>query len=320
MLLRSAQLVILLFISGTLMAVTKTASTGDWNTAGTWSPSGVPGGSDNVIIPAGVTVTLSADFAVFLLPLATVNTITINGTLNLNNAGIFMRTIDILTVNAGGQITASGIGAFIGSGLTFFTTGNTSFPISGPQTINGGTLPINLLFFEGQPLQNGIVLRWASATELNFDYYRIEYSLDGQKFESLSEITGSADSEQRKDYEYIDYAPSIGKNYYRLVSVDLDGYTEKFTTILIYYDPEKIAVKIYPNPIFVGEEFSIQPNFKLLPGSKIEVCDIQGKSIINQLADNNTTIKLSTSGLTSGMYLIRLTTNKGLFTEKLIIK
>jgi hypothetical protein len=37
--------------------VTKTASTGNWNTPGAWSPSGVPASIDNVVIPAGVTVT-----------------------------------------------------------------------------------------------------------------------------------------------------------------------------------------------------------------------------------------------------------------------
>lgn len=41
--------------------ITKTASTGDWNTAGTWSPSGVPGAGARVSIPNGVTVTYDAN-------------------------------------------------------------------------------------------------------------------------------------------------------------------------------------------------------------------------------------------------------------------
>jgi hypothetical protein len=39
---------------------TSTGTGGNWNTAGTWSPSGVPASTDNVIIAAGTTVTISA--------------------------------------------------------------------------------------------------------------------------------------------------------------------------------------------------------------------------------------------------------------------
>lgn len=319
---RILTLTVLLFLIliGPVWGVTRTASTGDWNTAGTWTPVGVPTGNDNVIIPVGVTVTISVDIAVFLLPIGTVNTITINGTLILNNAGIWMRTIDILTINAGGQIVASGLGAFIGSGFTFFTTGNTPFPINGPTTINGGTLPITLLFFEGYPIENGVILNWASATELNFDHYRIEYSTDGEKFELLTKVNGVMNSELRRDYEYIDYSPKFGTNYYRLVSVDLDGYTEYFDVISIYYNNDNKGISIYPNPVTSGEIVSIQPNFNFSPESKIVVRDLQGRPIIDSSFGGNSKTQLSTSQLATGIYLVSFLSNEGISTEKLIVR
>lgn len=46
------------FFGGSLMSqTTKTATTGNWNTPGTWTPSGVPASNDPVIIPNGVTLT-----------------------------------------------------------------------------------------------------------------------------------------------------------------------------------------------------------------------------------------------------------------------
>ena len=50
---------ILLFASSNVFAQTKTASTGNWNTAATWSPLGVPAATDSVIIPNGITVTVN---------------------------------------------------------------------------------------------------------------------------------------------------------------------------------------------------------------------------------------------------------------------
>lgn len=37
---------------------TKTATTGNWNASGTWTPAGVPGNNEIVLIPAGRTVTV----------------------------------------------------------------------------------------------------------------------------------------------------------------------------------------------------------------------------------------------------------------------
>src|SRR5689334_14087915 len=56
--------VLTLVASGALSAATKTsASSGNWGTAATWSPSGVPGNNDIVIIAAGTTVTVNVNTA-----------------------------------------------------------------------------------------------------------------------------------------------------------------------------------------------------------------------------------------------------------------
>lgn len=52
-------LLILIFIAKTSLAITVTsAGTGNWNNAGTWSPSGVPASSDDVVIASGDVITL----------------------------------------------------------------------------------------------------------------------------------------------------------------------------------------------------------------------------------------------------------------------
>jgi hypothetical protein len=303
-------------------SVTKTASTGDWSTAGTWTPAGEPTGSDDVIIPAGVTVTISVDISVFLLPWATVNTITVNGTLVLNTAGLIMRGIDILTVNTGGQIIASGVGAFISSGLTFFSSATPGlFPINGPTTINGGTLPITLLFFNAQSVNNSIIFKWASATEVNFDYYRVEFSTDGKKFEQLAIIPGVLeDSDQRKDYEYVYHSPRIGKNYYRLASIDLDGSTEYFDVISLSYDPKEKRMDIFPNPIKTDETVVIQTTFNISLENKIIVQNLLGDIIYMNTLKPGSDFRISTQGISSGTYIISLSTNEGVLKQKLIIQ
>jgi len=45
-------------ISTAFSQTTKTAKTGNWSNAGTWTPSGVPASNDSIIIPAGIKLTV----------------------------------------------------------------------------------------------------------------------------------------------------------------------------------------------------------------------------------------------------------------------
>ncbi|HXC04158.1 MAG TPA: G8 domain-containing protein, partial [Bacteroidia bacterium] len=75
--------------------------TGNWNTAATWSPAGVPALGDNVTISAGNTVTLDGT--------NTCNALTVNGTLKLGNTAV-ARTLTIttdITVSASGLLEAN---------------------------------------------------------------------------------------------------------------------------------------------------------------------------------------------------------------------
>lgn len=88
---------------GAAQAVTKTsAGTGNWGTAGTWSPSGVPAAADDVVIANGHVVTLNV---------------------NSNN----LRTV---TINAGGKLQGDN------TNKTLNVTGNTG----GNDFTNNGTL------------------------------------------------------------------------------------------------------------------------------------------------------------------------------------
>jgi Ig-like domain CHU_C associated/Secretion system C-terminal sorting domain len=97
--------------TASLGAVTKTsAGTGDWNTAGTWSPSGVPSCSDVVAIASGHNVTVST---------------------SASAAGVTIATGGTLTSSTGGNLTVG------------CTNNNASFVNNGTYSISAGTLTVN---------------------------------------------------------------------------------------------------------------------------------------------------------------------------------
>jgi Secretion system C-terminal sorting domain len=113
----------------------KTAASGSWGDAATWTPSGVPGTNDRVIIPTAVTVTLDGASAspYFCSGMSLTGTLTgLNGS-NLNIGGN-------ATINSGGTMTIP-TGCEISMGAS--CGDNKSFTNNGSLNLTGGTLVSN---------------------------------------------------------------------------------------------------------------------------------------------------------------------------------
>ena len=103
--------------------------TGNWNTAGTWTPSGPPTAYSNVTINATHTVTVD------VAP-PTLNNLTVNGTLDVGTYTITGSTGSTLTVGSGGTLL---VGGSFPSGFTTYTLNGTVNYNGGVQTVSGQT-------------------------------------------------------------------------------------------------------------------------------------------------------------------------------------
>lgn len=104
------------------------------------------------------------------------------------------------------------------NGLTGFST----FTISG-STGDGSALPIELIYFNATPNQKTVDLTWATASELNNDFFTVERSIDGLTWEQILTVNGAGTTNQRTNYRDIDTRPAAGLSYYRLKQTDFDG-------------------------------------------------------------------------------------------------
>jgi len=88
----------LILVHTAVFAGTKTynVTSGNWNTAANWMPSGVPTAADDVVIPSGKTVTITA--------YAMAKSVSVSGSLSINN-NIGLIVYGDFTVNSGGSFT-----------------------------------------------------------------------------------------------------------------------------------------------------------------------------------------------------------------------
>jgi Secretion system C-terminal sorting domain len=311
---------ILLFIFSGLFAriyAQTCTAVGDglWTNAATWDCGIVPDGTiTNIVIPAGITVT-TPDFT-------TVNydgQVSVYGTLTIGLFGdlnmALGSSVDVFpggTVNSLlGTITIDGNSTLV----TLFT------PVPGPATIDEtgqGPLPITLIFFKAESLTNKVLLTWATATEENFDYFAIERSADGERFKEITRIQGMGESGERVNYEFTDEFPLAGISYYRLRSVDFDGYTEIFDYKMVEVATVAKDFSVFPNPVTKGR-FSLQTNFVTDIDLDLIVYSSMGKIEASfKVSDWLSTYDIS--DLQPGSYLVKLSTDDGTMVKRILVK
>ncbi|MCA6078064.1 T9SS type A sorting domain-containing protein [Fulvivirga sedimenti] len=147
------------------------------------------------------------------------------------------------SVDIGGDISVGSGNLNLGPGGSFTVGGSCSWTTN----ICNQILPVELLNFAARPVGEAVLVSWATATEKDNDYFRVQVSRDGSEFSELTRIKGAGDSEQKLEYEFTDYNPMPGTSYYRLSQTDYSGITTIFTPVKVDRGFEG-DIGIYPNP------------------------------------------------------------------------
>jgi hypothetical protein len=94
-------------------------------------------------------------------------------------------------------------------------------------------LPVELNDFNGVNNGKENDLFWSTQSEINNDYFLVEYSATGTDWITIDKINGSGNSSQSHNYSTAHRDYDKGINYYRLKQVDFDGFETKHKVISI---------------------------------------------------------------------------------------
>ncbi|MEO1053939.1 MAG: DUF2341 domain-containing protein [Bacteroidota bacterium] len=185
-------------------------------------------------------------------------------------------------------------------------------------------LPIELLSFIAEEENGKVILTWETASEINNDFFTIERSADGALFEPIRNIDGAGDSNEVLSYEAVDNDPYGGVSFYRIKQTDFDGkfsysHVEKVTV----ESDEVLSLSVYPSP---NRGNDITVNVNGLAGREIveiQIIDLVGNLKAIYLTESSRSGILSqqikVSDLSAGIYLVKISTDLGSATEKIII-
>ena len=306
-------------------AKTTTAITnnGDWTAVGTWD-NGVPATGDIIIIPSGINVNLTSN--VDLRGVGT-TTISVSGSLTISNfAYIWLdSTLDALNVLTGGSVIPTGLGGHIRfgngicCGLPAATVLINALPpplgsdgtVAGPAIISNGTLPVTLISFNANVINDNVEIQWKTASEVNNDFFSIERSPDAETFEEIQIIKGKGTTNEENVYVIHDFNPIIGRSYYRLKQTDFNGTSTYSDLVTIEYEgPSFATLTVYPNPSR-GDRLTLQ-----LQGVKEEIdvpvgiVNMKGELVFEGILHVDHTGKATlemefNQPLSSGLYIVK---------------
>ncbi len=209
---------------------------------------------------------------------------------------------------AGAWTLPSGSTAIAGTGATTApVVGRSGYSGFGEFTLGGDStqnpMPVKWLSFEGTRKEEGVLLNWKTAQEINNAYFIIERKTDNKSdFEAISKEfpinTGSI-----KSYTYFDQNISKSETYiYRIKQVDLDGKFSYSKTLLINFEFDSEEIIVGPNP--ANDNIMVR-NINI--NEPIELIDALGKIISVKLEND----KIKLNNIPSGVYQLNVTSLNG---------
>ncbi len=107
-------------------------------------------------------------------------------------------------------------------------------------------LPLNLLSFTASYNGTAAQLQWSTTNEINVQKYVVQKSKDGINFTTIGEVNAT-NRVATNNYSFTDAETLIGKVYYRLKNIDVNG-TFKYSNIVSINTKQGKNVQVYPNP------------------------------------------------------------------------
>ncbi len=209
---------------------------------------------------------------------------------------------DDIHYSATNGITFNGINYSEWTGITGFSGGSGSIILVPDPVLNS-----NHLSFYGENKKLFNQLNWTVENNRLINKYILEKSQDGISFEPITEISSV---ENLFNYQYDDWNPFNGENYYRLRVHHPDNVSELSKIILLNNQTNSTEYSFYPNP---ADKFLIFQYFsKNYEEIRLEIFDILGRFIkmnnyISVEGRNNH--QISTDDLIPGSYYIKVIHN-----------
>lgn len=190
----------------------------------------------------------------------------------------------------------------------------------GTKNFNASPLPVELISFTANALNEEVLILWTTATEKNSESFEIERSTDGIHFETIHRQKAAGQSRITVNYTFLDKDPFTGLSYYRLKQIDFDGQFTFSKIVSVTENRTQNNIQVYPNPSNGSFTLLIQNQFQ--QKFQLSLFEANGPFLFKLEANTNAKAEFyfePSMALAPGLYILVIDIQQNRFIEKLII-
>ncbi len=186
------------------------------------------------------------------------------------------------------------------------------------------SVPVELTSFTANVFSNNVNLIWKTATETNNSGFNIERkNIESSEWNTLSFVVGFGTTTEPQSYSFTDENISEGKYLYRLKQIDYNGVYEYSSEIEVLINaPDDFSLsQNYPNPFNPSTAIVFQlPKESFVTLKVYNILGIEIATLVNEQKPAGVhKINFDASGLTSGLYIYKISTGNFEQTRKMLL-
>lgn len=170
------------------------------------------------------------------------------------------------------------------------------------------SLPVNLVDFNAVAAGPVVELQWVTASETDNAGFYIEHSANGANWADIGFLKGNGTAAATNEYRFEDNNPMPGMNYYRLRQIDFDGKTEHSRIRAVRWLTSNAEIIVWVDGARKGH-IKTEEEIK-----QVTVFDLSGRVVAISTRKN-----FDLSHVAAGILLVRIHTNNGIVTRKLLL-
>lgn len=167
------------------------------------------------------------------------------------------------------------------------------------------TLSTHFLDLTGKLLSDKkIQLDWKATIDETHDYFEVERSANGIDFETIGKVNDAG-------FRFLDAAPLVGNNFYRIKAVSKDGKSDISKTVTVVFNNGKTKLSVYPNP--AQDVIHVNISADRPEAMYVQIVDVQGREVFRKFypaSNASNAIDVNVSSFISQVYLLKVTNSK----------
>jgi hypothetical protein len=245
--------------------------------------------------------------------------------------------------NGLGQPTFYGNTPSLGSNSNINGTGDLDYRVNGDGTVtlfviatNNGIgaytttaapLPVEFASFEATQSDGAVQLTWTTASETNNAGFRVQHATGEGAWRTLGFVDSKAaggSTTQAQSYRFAASDLAVGTHRFRLEQVDLDGTTHLSDVVTADVEMRNALRLSAPAPHPISGSATLSFAVRDAAETTVSLYNVLGQKVRTlytgtPTAGERQTVQLSTDGLASGTYLLRMQADGATTTQKVTV-